>query len=420
MSALYCDPGPPPNAGRKVMLSTTVYDSPDSSYTYSIARSREALAQAGIPTAYLILSGNCHVDDARNTVVRDFLASDCSDLVFLDADVSWEPEALVKICQYDCDVVGGVYPYRREGSGPKMPVRNLPGQFEPDREGLLEVEGLPTGFLRIKRHVLEKLAAKAPSFKKDNQAAIPIIFERDLHEDGRRGGDIGFCMKWREMGGKVFAAADLYLGHCGKQVIRDSLAACLRRRFGTTLKYVADRVREGSETRETFLEAYKAVENKFAAQADVLSLAVLLARKARGPIIEAGSGLSTVLMAAANPDVRVWAIEHSPHYAQHTAMMARSAEVTNIALITCEIKDGWYDLGDDWSELPKKFAVGLLDGPPRMLGDRMRFLEHFGQSTKVILVDDADDKQYASKLSAWAEANSRHIEFGDHRAAVIR
>jgi acetone carboxylase gamma subunit len=42
-----------------------------------------------------LLSGNCHVDDARNSVVREFLASDCTELVFIDADVSWEPETLV-------------------------------------------------------------------------------------------------------------------------------------------------------------------------------------------------------------------------------------------------------------------------------------------------------------------------------------
>ena len=138
MSNLFYDEGPPAS-GQKVMLATTSYGDPAASYTFSMARSREALTAAGIASAYLLLQGNCHVDDARNAVVRDFLASDCTELLFLDADVNWEPQALVHLCRRDLDLVGGVYPFRREG-GENMPVRMAEGQMV---DGLLEVEGLP-------------------------------------------------------------------------------------------------------------------------------------------------------------------------------------------------------------------------------------------------------------------------------------
>src|SRR5688572_1419621 len=121
MSNHFYDEGPPAT-GKKVLLATPSYDRPCAAYTFAIAKSREALSQAGIQSAYLLLQGNCHVDDARNSIVRDFLESDCTDLVFLDADVDWEPEALVQLCQRECDVVGGVYPYRRDGSD-NMPCR---------------------------------------------------------------------------------------------------------------------------------------------------------------------------------------------------------------------------------------------------------------------------------------------------------
>jgi hypothetical protein len=237
VSNLYYDPGPPA-LGQKVMLATTSYDSPDASYTYSIAQTREYLHQNGIRTAYLLLQGNCHVDDARNTVVRDFLDSDCTDLVFLDADVSWEPWQVRDLVKYDCDIVGGVYPYRREDGQTKMPVRNIEGVTEPE-DGLLEVEGLPTGFLRIKRDVLEFMKVSVHGFENRGRQ-IPVIFERDIYQGKRRGGDVRFCMKWREMGGKVYAAADLHLGHCGKHIVRDSLSASLRRQAGTTLGHVAE------------------------------------------------------------------------------------------------------------------------------------------------------------------------------------
>src|SRR5688572_25346759 len=104
------------------MLAVPTYACPDTSLTFALARSREALSEVGIQSALLILEGNCHVDDGRNSIVRDFLESDCTDLVFIDADVTFEPKSLVTLCGYNEDIVGGVYPYRREGSD-NMPVR---------------------------------------------------------------------------------------------------------------------------------------------------------------------------------------------------------------------------------------------------------------------------------------------------------
>lgn len=419
MSSIYLDAGPAPADGRKFMLATTVYDSPDASYTFAIARSREALHEAGFPTSYLLLSGNCHVDDARNTVVREFLASDCSDLVFLDADVSWEPEHLVQLCEYDCDLVGGVYPYRRHTGKEGMPVRNMKGKFKPDKNGLLEVEGLPTGFMRIRRHVLETLAKDAAIFRKGGTEGIPLLFERSI-EDGRRwGGDINFCAKWRKAGGKVYAAAEMRLGHCGKQVIKDSLAASLRRQAGQSLRHVAEQIRDKCETLDSYAEALKAVNNPWGAPADVLSIAVLLARKANGPIIEAGSGLTTLLMAAANPNQTVWCIEHHPRFAALLEDMARGAGLLNIAIVECPIRDGWYDLSEDMASLPDKFAVGLVDGPPRLMGDRMKFFDVFGDRCTAFLCDDADDSGYLEKLTEWAGTRGLIVRNEEQRAAVI-
>lgn len=398
-----------------ILLATVSYDSPDAAYTYSIARSRQALQEDRRRTSYLLLQGNCHVDDARNTVVADFLASDCTDLVFLDADVSWEPEQLVELCRRKEDVIGGVYPFRRETSKYEMPVRHIRGNLEP-KDGILEVDGLPTGFLKIRRNVLQGMARESESYVK-NGKTIPIIFERDVFEGGRRGGDIGFCMKWREMGGKVWALVDLRLGHTGKHVVRDSLAASIRRQTMQTLKYVGETIRDGEETAETYREALKYVNNPWGAREDVLAAAVLLARKCTGPILEAGSGLSTVLMAAAT-DQTVWCLEHDPFYAVQTKYFARQAGVENIAIVTATIKDGWYDLSEDMDGLPDKFSLGVVDGPPRYFGDRMKFFDIFGDRCEAFLADDADNAEYSDQLTEWASQNGRTVEINE-RAAVL-
>ena len=423
MSNLFHDAAPfKARHGRCVMLATTVYDAPDASYCFSMAQSREALHKAGIPTEYVILQGNCHVDDARNSIVQEFLQSGCSDLVFIDADVSWESESLVTLCGYDCDVVGGVYPFRRDmpSSRHNMPVITIPDVVEADEQGLLEVAGLPTGFMRIRRHVLESLSRDANRFwaSGDRQTETPIIFERSFENGTRLGGDLNFCKKWVGAGGKLYAACDLYLGHTAKTIVRDSLGAALRRQGGETLRHVVEQVRAGSTDANLFAEARRYLANEFGALEDVLVLCAVMARKADGPIIEAGSGLTTIIMAAAT-EQPIYCLEHDQFWIAQLDKMIGEAGVSGIGLCVCPIKDGWYDL-TDYPDLPGRFALGVNDGPPRSLGSRMGFYEHFGKRCDVIIADDADDRGYGDSISQWCADNERQVDFIDPRAALIR
>ena len=401
------------------MLATVAYDSPDASHTFSLAISREALTAAGIQSGYVLLSGNCHVDDARNTVVMEFLKSDCTDLVFLDADVSWDAEDLVTLCQHDKDIVGGVYPYRREDKqeAGDMPVRMLDGAEV--ENGLLEVEGLPTGFMKITRHVLERLAGVSKKFKKGADD-IPIVFERTFDSDNgeRWGGDLNFCRKWRTLGGQIYADYEMRLGHTATKVIYGSLAASLRRRAGLTLKSICDKIKAGTETPEDYAEAREYVGNQFTALLDVLMMSVAMARRADGPIIETGSGLTTILMAAAT-EHRVYCLEHHGLYAAKLQNMVVESGVCGVWLGECPIKDGWYDLSD--TELPEHFALGLNDGPPRTVGSRMGFFKlGLADRCDSIICDDADDDDYLKTLGDWAENRGMDIDFVEPRAALIR
>ena len=415
MSNHFYDEGEPAK-GQKVLLATPSYDKPAAAYTFAIAKSRQALQEAGIQSAYLLLQGNCHVDDSRNSIVRDFLESDCTELVFLDADVDWEPKALVQLCQRELDIVGGVYPYRREG-GENMPVRMMPGATLVD--GLIEVEGLPTGFMKIKRHVLEKMAAVAPKYF-DKIYETALVFDRPTpgEDKTRWGGDVDFCNRFRSMGGRIYADADLRLGHTATVVVRDSLAGHIRRLSGQTLTHVIPRVRAGIETEEDYNEAFQYAANNYAADAGVLAVVTGVARKCRGPIIETGSGLSSVFMGAAT-DQTVYSLEHVANYAAQTVTWCEEAGVSNVGVCHAPLKDFWYDI--DQFDLPKKFALGFCDGPPRMYGTRMKFFEVLASRCEVIVVDDIKtDNGFAKAVNAWAEANGRTMQVLGRTALLTR
>jgi predicted O-methyltransferase YrrM len=405
MSAHYFDEGPPAT-GKKVMLAIPTYDDPSCALTFALACSREALTEAGIQSALLILQGNCHVDDGRNSIVRDFLESDCTDLMFLDSDVTWEPKDLVQLCSRDVDIVGGVYPYRREG-GQNMPVRMMAEAQIVD--GLMEVEGLPTGFMKIKRHVLETMAAAAPWFF-DKIYPTALVFNRSQPDEhhNRWGGDLDFCRRWREMGGKLYAEAEITLGHVAKVVIWDSLGAHLRRMKGETLRHLAPKFQEGTETEDDYNELWRYASNNYAADAGTLALVTNIARKCQGPIIETGSGLSSVMMALVSSH-QVYSLEHLERYALQTLDWAEEAGAENMGICHAPLtQECWYDV--DKFDLPAKFAFGFCDGPPRMFGTRMRFFEEFGKRCTVIAVDDIKtDNNFAKAVYEWADANGRSV-----------
>lgn len=415
MSHRYYEEGPPAS-GRKVMLAVPTYDRPDTSLTFSLARSREALNEASIQSALLILEGNCHVDDARNVIVRDFLGSDCTELVFLDADVMFDPEGLVQLCRRDADIVGGVYPYRREGAE-TLPVRLLKGARSVD--GLREVEGLPTGFMKIARHVLERMCEGRPWFYARTEPTV-LMFDRPEPGDDhmRWGGDIDFCNRARALGFRIFADEEIRLGHVTKTILADSLAANLRRTMGRTIPHVIPKLRAGTETDGDFAELYRYAGNSYAADMTTLALCVGLARRCAGPIIETGSGLSSVAMAAVT-EQPVYSLEHLQHYAGQTLGWGKEAGTGNLNVAFAPLADDlWYDISG--FDLPQRFALGFCDGPPRVHGTRMRFFETFGDRCTVILADDiTSEPQYASAVREWAGERGRSIEIIG-RCALIR
>lgn len=408
MSRFFRDEGEPAK-GIKICLATTSYGNPDAAYTFSIQSSREELHKAGFQTAYYLLQGNCHVDDARNRVVQAFFQSDCTHLLFLDADVSWQPESLVKLCNHDLPIVGGVYPKRRETD--EIPCRLLDGATP--ENGLLEVEGLPTGFLKISRESLEQVAAVSDSYEHEG-STTHILFQRTLENGTRWGGDLNFCNVYRRLGGKIYADITLRLGHTGEQEFCGSLGSLMRAKTKTTLAYVCQRIRGGSWTIDDIAEAYDYVGNNWCAGPSMLSACVALAKHADGDIIEAGSGLTTILMAAATEHT-VYCLEHHELYAAKLRQMAAEANVNNIGLCVVPIVGGFYSTAE-LHGLPERFALGVLDGPPRP-ASRHAFFEWF--SPERTICDDADEPAYMHRLRIVAESKGLELQPLDTRTVIL-
>ena len=182
---------------------------------------------------------------------------------------------------------------------------------------------------------------------------------------------------------------------------------------------LVDAIRGGIDTSEAYLAAYRLFDCGYAAFPQVLELCVGLARKANGPIIEAGSGLTTILMAAANPQFPVYCLEHDPKYAAQTQAMARQSGVDNVQVLVQPLTNGWYS-PIYLHKLPEQFPLGLIDGPPRQLGVRRIFFEHFSHTVDTIICDDAQEPGYRQQLSEWANGHQHSFELANDRAIILR
>jgi hypothetical protein len=178
------------------------------------------IASKGIKVTPLSEEGNAMIAHGRDVLCARFLDTDATDLVFLDHDVTFQGEDLVKLVEHPVDIVAGIYPQRRDP--PNYSVRFIDGVKElwADPEtGLLEVAGVPAGFLRITRDCLIKMTLAYPE-KRFRDHHCPHGFAHalwdNIHEgDLYFGEDYSFCERWRRIGGKVWADPEIELGHIG-------------------------------------------------------------------------------------------------------------------------------------------------------------------------------------------------------------
>jgi hypothetical protein len=376
-------------------------------FVYSLASS---VRELGTGVGLMILQGDCHVDDARNYMAQKVMDEGYESLIFIDADTVWRPSGLRHLMEHNRDVVGGVQPLKQDLE--EYRCRHLPGPLQADEDGLLEVETCATAFLKISTHALKTLAATSVWVRHQNED-FPLIFERTVRDGVRFSGDYSFCLKWREAGGKVFIDPMTRLGHCGEKEWEGCYGAWLKKVNGLPLDGI-ERVKLGQFDVETMHGLFQDWGNKWAARPELLYACAVSAQSATGPIIEYGSGLTTLVMAAANPHVQVHAVEHDPAYLNQTHAAAVKSGLSNVNLWLAPMAaDGTYDLSN--TLLPKPELV-VLDGPPRYLGgNRALMLEKLNGSA--VLIDDVKGDM-AEKLAAWAQAHGRDYRILGEFAAV--
>ena len=198
---------------RKVLIGTPSYDGKvDVWYANSLVNTIRMSYEKDTIIVPVYMAYDSLVQRARNDLVKLAVEEDFDDLIFIDSDVEWNPEWVFKLLDYKEDVVGGCYP--KKSDQPQFPVHALKEGLKLEENGLIEVDGLPTGFLKISREALKKVWDASEEYINENKVAR-MVFDIKVMDGQLVSEDIVFCRKWHDLGGKIFIDPTMTCNHIG-------------------------------------------------------------------------------------------------------------------------------------------------------------------------------------------------------------
>lgn len=236
-------------------------------YFTSLMKTIDLLKSVGISHHFLYTKYESLVQRGRNTLASIALAKqDVTHIFYIDADIKWNENDVLKLLDNSKQVVAGIYPkksydftkinttdnlykildlknqkHNSEISSDDIIKHNLvsynlnyTNNFKVEN-GLLEVRHVATGFLMIERSVFTTFIEKHPEWKYvDDIHEIPLkeemyaFFDCIIKDNHYLSEDWTFCERWRECGGKIYANLTINLVHTGTIGYEGRIASTLK------------------------------------------------------------------------------------------------------------------------------------------------------------------------------------------------
>jgi hypothetical protein len=145
-----------------------------------------------------------YLHQMRNEIVYGAIKNGSDYLMFIDADLRFPEDGILKLLAHNKDVVGGCYNVRQLPAHGTVKNLNDKGDiYDYDMsKGLEKVFAIPTGFMLIKLSAIR---------------FMPHPFDYGRFDDGTFiGEDINFCKRFNEMGREVWCDGSIPIGHIGE------------------------------------------------------------------------------------------------------------------------------------------------------------------------------------------------------------
>lgn len=239
-------------------------------YVHCLLETHNVFRQFGIPLTIEFCKNDSLVSRARNNLIAKAMynKSTVTHMMFIDADITWDPTDILKLLISNKSLVGGVYPLKKYNwetlldkenavkniidRKNKSQLRNVVSDENMLQHNLLKyninfwdnvlniennltkVRHIATGFMMIKRNTIEQMAKAFPSSKytddvgflngDENEWAY-ALFDCGVEEGHYFSEDWLFCHRWTKMGGNVYLDVSINLKHTGIEDYNGSFIA---------------------------------------------------------------------------------------------------------------------------------------------------------------------------------------------------
>jgi hypothetical protein len=195
---------------KRVAILTPCYDGSASiEYSSSLAKSVMLLDDNGYAMDHIYISGEAIVQSARNKLFFNAYHKDYDCVVWIDSDIEWNPQDLLKLIKNPLDVVGATY---RRKTIKELYVAKISNLITGD---IIEVEGIGFGFLKMSRKVIDALWNTNESYE-DDRSMCKNVFEVTVSNGQMYSEDYVACKKIKDLGFNVYLDKTIDLSHTSK------------------------------------------------------------------------------------------------------------------------------------------------------------------------------------------------------------
>ena len=233
----------------KIMVATPCHSEMSIHYVQSVLELQKMCFKKKIPIEFRMFKSSL-VTQGRNLSVASFLSKSFTHMLFIDSDIAFQPESLLKLIKADKGVISIPYPLKdmcwdkahlmmkkdriktledlQYKSFYRYPMKVANNEEIKVNSGVIEVTHSPTGFMLIKKDTINKMIEKYPELRieqdtlmngKHKKIENMWNFFDTIHDPETKtylGEDYAFCKLWRDMGGKCYAYVLDKITHVGE------------------------------------------------------------------------------------------------------------------------------------------------------------------------------------------------------------
>ncbi len=222
-------------------------------YMLSICALMDRAAGEGFAVDLALMAGDALITRSRSVLVARFLDhARATHLLFVDADIAFEPEQVIRMLRFDRDFVAGLYPIksvdwaavpRRVVAGETLASAGLTyvgtpfeGADARVEDGFATARYAGTGLQLLKRCVLQRMVAGHPELRfravhtlagaQPRSENLCALFDPEIDREtgAYLSEDYAFCRRWRALGGDIWLDLRSRITHVGTDQFRGDAA----------------------------------------------------------------------------------------------------------------------------------------------------------------------------------------------------